>query len=136
MYLEKVTRESGCLRVIPGSHRMPLHRDLEKLEVEPDSCPFGVEGADVPCSALESNPGDAILFNHCMWHAAYGGRAGRRYIALKFAARPFSDDHLTSLTRYTPGVFDPHDNFLNSSEPRIRRIVEDHAMFASGRIRQ
>jgi hypothetical protein len=30
-YLDPVGRESGCLRVIPGSHRDPLHGDLMPL---------------------------------------------------------------------------------------------------------
>ena len=135
MYLEKVTRKTGCLRVIPGSHRMPLHKDLEKLEVEPASRPFGIDGAEIPCAALETEPGDVILFNHCIWHAAYGGLEGRSYIALKFAARPFAEDHLKSLARYTPGVFQPHEGFLNSDDPRLQSIVKDHALFATGRIR-
>lgn len=135
MYFENVRRDSGCLRVIPGSHRMPMHKNLEKLEVEPGTRPFGVHGADVPCAALETNPGDVILFNHCLWHAAYGGREGRRYIALKFAARPSEEDQLKSLEQYTEGVFEPHDGFLRSEDPRLRSLVEDHALFANGRIR-
>ena len=93
-------------------------------------------GAGVPCAALESEPGDVILFNHCIWHAAYGGREGRRYIALKFATRPFSEDHLTSLSRYTAGIFEPHEGFLDSAETRLRAMVKDHALFAAGHIRK
>ena len=135
MYFEEVRRDSGCLRVIPGSHRMPMHRNLEKLEVEPGTRPFGVDGADVPCAALETNPGDVIFFNHCLWHAAFGGGDGRRYIALKFAARPREEDHLKSLEQYTEGVFEPHEGFLNSEDPCLRSLVEDHALFATGQIR-
>ena len=29
LYLDPIREENGCLRVIPGSHRMPLHRDIE-----------------------------------------------------------------------------------------------------------
>ena len=31
-YLDSVTRETGCLRVIPGSHRMPFWENLAPLE--------------------------------------------------------------------------------------------------------
>ena len=91
LYLDPIREENGCLRVIPGSHRMPLHRDIE-----PDSMhqrrglpvrPYDVPGPNMPSVSLESNPGDAIFFNQSIWHAIFNGWAGRRYIALKFAAR-------------------------------------------------
>jgi len=124
MYLEKVTRETGCLRVIPGSHRMPLHKDLAAQEIDPKSKPFGVEGKDLPCAALESEPGDVILFNHCIWHSAYGGGKDRRYVAMKYAARPFEKSQLVSLERYTPKVFEPHSAFVNHKDGRIKELVD------------
>ena len=132
IYLEKVGRDTGCLRVIPGSHRMPYHKDLADQEISPDALPFGLAGRDIPCAALESEPGDVILFNHCIWHASFGGGRGRRYIALKFAAKPFAADHLISLERYTGKVFQPHEAFLNSDEPRIRALVENLPRYATG----
>ena len=127
MYLETVTRETGCLRVIPGSHRMPFHRDLAGQEIDRDAKPFGLEGKDLPCAALESGPGDVILFNHCIWHSAYGGGKDRRYVALKFAAQPFEKNQLVSLERYTPKVFEVHEAFLNHDDPRIRGMVKNMA---------
>ena len=134
IYLDEVRRDSGCLRVIPGSHRMPMHRNLKKLEVEPGNRPFGIHGADIPCVALETNPGDIIFFNHCLWHAAYGGGEGRRYIALKFAVRPREEDELKSLEQYTEGSFKPHEEFLNSEDPSLRSLVEERALFSTGRL--
>ena len=29
LYLDPLTKETGCLRVIPGSHRLPLHETLK-----------------------------------------------------------------------------------------------------------
>ena len=133
LYLERVEKESGCLRAIPGSHRMPLHKDLAEQEIDADAKPFGLASRDIPCTALESTPGDAILFNHCIWHASFGGGRGRRYIALKFAAKPRADDHLISLERYTPKIFQPHEAFLNSDRPRIRAMVQNLAQYAEKR---
>ena len=31
-YLDPVMKDTGCLRVIPGSHRLPLHTDLDPLK--------------------------------------------------------------------------------------------------------
>ena len=33
LYLDPVTKDSGCLRIIPGSHKNPLHDDLKPLRV-------------------------------------------------------------------------------------------------------
>ena len=33
LYLDPVTRETGCLRFIPGSHRQPLHGELGILRI-------------------------------------------------------------------------------------------------------
>lgn len=129
LYLDPITEENGCLRVIPGSHRMPLHR-----EIEPDSMhqrqgqsvrPFDVPGPNMPSVSLESNPGDAIFFNQSIWHAIFNGWAGRRYIALKFVGRPQTDNHLASLHYYAGGMFDPHQNWLASDDARIQSIVSE-----------
>lgn len=125
MYLEHLTRETGSFRVIPGSHRMPYHKALAQQEIDPSSEPFGVDGSDIPCTAIESTPGDVILFNHCIWHAAYGGGGNRRYVAAKFAARPFEDSQFVSLKRYTPRIFEPHEAFENHEDQRIRDMVRE-----------
>ena len=123
IYLDEVNRDSGCLRVIPGSHKMPYHKSLTEQEIDPDARPFGVDGPDIPCAALGSEPGDLILFNHCIWHASFGGGENRRYVALKFAARPSADHHIDSLKEYGAGVFEPHEAFANHRDPRIRTMV-------------
>lgn len=134
LYLQKVTKDTGCLRVIPGSHTMPYHKDLADQEIDPDACPFGLAPRDIPCVSLESDPGDLILFNHCIWHSSFGGGKGRRYIALKFAGKPFTEDDLTSLERYAPLAFQPHESFLNNDDPRIKALVEHLDRYATGRI--
>lgn len=134
IYLQPLAKDTGCLRVIPGSHRMPYHKALANQEIDGASMPFGVDGPDLPAAALEVAPGDVILFNHCSWHAAYGGGDNRRYIAMKFAARPSDRDQLNSLRRYTPRVFQPHDAFLRHEDARIRRLVQDLPLYASGHL--
>ena len=131
LYLDDVTKNSGCLRVIPGSHQMPFHRELGAQEKDAGSMPFGVPGEDLPCHPLESEPGDVVLFNHSLFHSVYGGWDGRRIIALKFAAKPNTRQDLHALNNTSSKyyekskVFQPHENFLNNECPRIRDMVKN-----------
>jgi hypothetical protein len=127
LYLDPTTKERGALRVIPGSHKGPFHlalaRPLQDELREPGSTGFGVSGRDLPSVPVESQPGDVVFFSQSLFHAVYAGFDGRRYIALKFAAKPTTDEHLASLVRYTSNIFDPDAAFVNSDRPRIREIV-------------
>ena len=128
IYLDPLDKGSGCLRVIPGSHQLPLHQEIEPEEHHQHAetvKPFDVTGSDMPCFPLECRPGDVIFFNHSLWHGMFNGTKGRRYIALKFAARPLTDKQLASLHYYTKHMFEPADNLLKSDNPIIRRMVED-----------
>jgi len=138
-YLDPVAKDSGCLRVIPGSHKLPLHEDLKPLieqRKDPSVSPFGVEPRDVPCFPLESHPGDVVLFNQNTWHASFGGQSGRRMFTLNFGAKPEAPEQVDYLQRTYQGnlknvqqmqhtdtgrVYD--DGFLSSDRPRIRGMV-------------
>ncbi len=85
LYLDPVARDSGCLRFIPGSHKMPLHEELQALRVERtkqtiqegrsdetaldkyrdrgidvDAQAFDTSPDRIPAFAAESRPGDVI----------------------------------------------------------------------------
>ena len=128
VYLDPVNLDNGCLRVIPGSHRTPLHEEIEpkrRHQMGETVEPFGVAGPDIPSVALESRPGDLCFFNQSIWHAIFNGWPGRRFIALKFAARPTTDKHVASLRHYAPeSTFEPADTFLHNDDPRMRKMVE------------
>jgi ectoine hydroxylase-related dioxygenase (phytanoyl-CoA dioxygenase family) len=139
-YLDPVGKDTGCLRVIPGSHKPPLHEDLKPLSEQrqdPTKSPFGVEPRDVPCFPLESQPGDVVFFNQNTWHSSFGGRTGRRMFTLNFGAKPTMAEQIEYLRRTyqsniknvqtmqstdTGRVYD--DAFLGSNRPRIRGMVE------------
>lgn len=128
IYLDPIRSESGCLRVIPGSHRWPLHGEIEpeRFHQHGDTVsPFNVPGTEMPSVLLESNPGDVVFFNQSLWHAIFNGWAGRRYIALKFAANPQTDTHLASLRYYGNSMmFAPDSAWANSTNKRIQSMVE------------
>ena len=133
MYLDPVRKESGCLRVVPGSHKNPLHDELKPLrmgrlkkaledgsllsniapaseadrreledweqetgiDLDEDKTIFGTDPLDIPSAALESDPGDLVFFNQLIFHAAFGGRTGRRMVAFTYAEAPSTDEHIT-----------------------------------------
>jgi ectoine hydroxylase-related dioxygenase (phytanoyl-CoA dioxygenase family) len=111
----KTTAGAGALRVIPASHRPPLHGELtrmiqtegfdqqtahgELLPLIPASMAMDagimeqqrqrLAAGELPYAfCFESNPGDVLCFNHCLMHAVYHKPEDRAFVAVKFAARP------------------------------------------------
>ena len=126
MYLAPTRRDEGALRVIPGSHRDPLHSELQDFQgdhVGENPTFFGLHGSQIPSYALESEPGDLVIFSQSLFHGVYGKQPGRRYLAFKFAARPTTDQHLASLRRFSGYALNPVDAFLESDCPRIAGMV-------------
>ena len=87
-YLDPVTAQSGCLRVIPGScytqdaYASQLQAVLGKSEEI-----VGIAGRDVPAFALETRPGDIVLFDWNCKHAAFGGGNRRRMFTINLSQR-------------------------------------------------
>ena len=128
LYLQPMKKDHGALRVIPGSHRYPLHEQISFFQKEhltnPNPTYFGMTGDEVPCFAVETVPGDMLMFNQSLYHGAYGKSPGRKYIALKFAARPSTDKHIHSLKQRSPGTFGPDESMVNNLSPRIQQMLE------------
>jgi hypothetical protein len=97
-YLDPVGRESGCLRVIPGSHVVGdrysdgLQEGAASARADQSGEIWGVHGRDVPAVALETRPGDLIMFNHRTKHASFGGGTRRRMFTLNFQERYREED--------------------------------------------
>ena len=126
LYLDPQRKESGALRVIPGSHRDPFHQlllPLQDAHLGGDPTPFGVDGPRIPACAIETDPGDIVFFNQWLYHAVYGKAGKRRVIVFKFGPRPKKEDHLLMLREGAPDVFTPHAAFRKSGRPRIRHLV-------------
>jgi len=90
-YLDPVTSDSGCLRVIPGSHIKDdtFAEGLESFKVagHADDTMFGQHGSNIPAVPLESTPGDMLLFNHRIKHGSFGGGGRRRMFTMNFAEK-------------------------------------------------
>ncbi len=87
-YLDPVGRDSGALRVIPGSHRYGdrFAEDLQAVLRRSDEL-LGLHGRDVPAIALDSRPGDVVVFNQNTKHSAWGGSNRRRMFTINCTAR-------------------------------------------------
>jgi len=78
-YLERLTRETGALRVIPGTHfQDDRFNSLLKTTTWDPRPHFGISGAEIPSVALETQPGDVVIFDHRIKHASFGGGVRRR----------------------------------------------------------
>jgi ectoine hydroxylase-related dioxygenase (phytanoyl-CoA dioxygenase family) len=83
--------------VIPGSHRVGdgFAEALQKQVGHWD-------GRDIPAMALETKPGDVVVFNHNLKHAAFGGGSSRRMFTINCAQR-FPESKLDDLRGYING---------------------------------
>ena len=127
LYLDAMSGANGALRVIPGSHRSPLHDSLlpfyaSRKPKEPRY--FGERGADVPCHMVATEPGDLLVFHHSLFHAAFAaGRPARRYLALKYAAEPRDYLQAARLVRDLGGDLQPPQVLVDSDRPRIHAMI-------------
>jgi Phytanoyl-CoA dioxygenase (PhyH) len=95
-YLEPLTVDRGALRVLPGSHR---GRTTES--------PTGLPDEDrVVGRALETEPGDVIVFDERLWHGSAGG-VERRQWRTDFVPDPVTPEEEAQMRGYFAGIFQP-----------------------------
>src|SRR5262249_855375 len=102
-YLDSLTRTTGCLRVIPGSHLIQdeYAQRLQK-QVGRSQENWDLSGRDVPAVALETQPGDLVCFNHNTKHAAFGGGGRRRMFTINLCQR-YPEERVQELRDYISG---------------------------------
>ena len=103
-YLDPLTRESGALRVIPCTHRMDAFNGTRVREAGACKEHWGLELQDVPCVALESTPGDLVIFNHNLMHASVGGGKRRRMFTMNCGRRARTPEEIADLEAYVAGM--------------------------------
>ena len=100
-YLDPLTRNTGALRLIPGSHRPDHLVRKEKIDVNNSMELFGVPPSEFPGSiAVETNPGDIVIFNHDLYHASFGGGTRRRMFTMNCTRHAKTQDDLELARRY------------------------------------
>jgi hypothetical protein len=110
-YLDEVKRDSGCLRVIPGSQNPNHFVRQQKVDVSNSQALLGVAPDEFPGSiALETNPGDVVIFNHDLYHASFGGGSRRRMFTMNCTRRAKTPADMAVLhdylSKHSPGARD------------------------------
>ena len=128
-YLEPLTRETGALRVIPGTHKGEIGKRLNVLEdlgYQPDKKVWGMNQWDIPSVALESQPGDIVVFTESIYHSAWGGHAGRHQHAINFFKMPETQkqiDYVRGLYEGWTYALHPATNNIDHDNLRLRKLV-------------
>jgi phytanoyl-CoA dioxygenase PhyH len=87
-YLDPLTAGSGAIRVIPGTQHFKesfatalrnSFRDPTQIEDH-----FGVAARDIPSVALETQPGDLVVWDFRTIHASYHGGTRRRLFSINY----------------------------------------------------
>ena len=130
IYLDPLTKDDGCLRVIPGTHRKmdpDPYISLRRQDSDPDFRPFGVRPDEIPAVALETEPGDVLIFTERIFHGAFGGGVGRHQICVNFVGDLKTDKHVDFVRQFyeqSNWSVRPSRTYVDSDRPRIRRMVE------------
>ena len=99
IYLHSVRAYSGALRVIPGSHKKPLHDELRVMDgvgerfsrgaATPEEVRRSMEVIDTtPSYVCDSDPGDVMVFDLRTFHASYGGSKDRHMCSITYYNYP------------------------------------------------
>ena len=89
---------------------------------------FGVGGTESPYFALDSEPGDIVMFRGGLYHASYGGGDHRRMFTLNFAARPRHADEV----KFHKDLYQKHLGWVRDDLYRPRSYVYGDEFFNGG----
>lgn len=100
-YLQPLDGNSGALRLIPGSHKDPLHSDIKKITLKESNKGVidkgGLEVDEMPAFVARSEPGDVVVFDSRIWHASWGGGINRRMCSINYFAVPTTPEEEASM---------------------------------------
>ncbi|MCY3737359.1 MAG: phytanoyl-CoA dioxygenase family protein [Gemmatimonadaceae bacterium] len=129
-YLDRLTRDSGAIRVIPGSHRYGEgYAEALQAGVRESEEHWGVSGDQVPAVAVETAPGDVVVFHQGTKHSAWGGGDRRRMFTLNCTRRhteeelPIMRQEVANFSRFlTDSVYGPA--MVDTATPERMRHLE------------
>ena len=101
-YLDRLTADTGSLRVIPGSHRADVEEWSARQAREAADL-WGIEQQEVPHAALETQPGDVVAFNHNLMHSSFGGDTARRMFTINCCAYCETPTEIEEMEKFIAG---------------------------------
>jgi len=118
LYLDHLTPDTGCLRVVPGSHKQGWEGNLDTQKL------WGIPPDDVPCVAPDNTPGDVILFNLNTLHLSVSGGNRRRLLVMGFSSHCDTEEEIQDLKqRLTNPLYS--DIMINTASPdRMRHLSQ------------
>ncbi|WP_188316730.1 phytanoyl-CoA dioxygenase family protein [Solihabitans fulvus] len=142
-YLSPVAAESGALRFVPGSHEQQFSDRLAAFrDRHPESTPLdeAAEAAWWPGITAATDPGDLVVFDVHIWHAALFGSLRAQwsvsYVAIpetesqRAAARDYIDLFLRVGHRYDTRTFPYYDpDWLTDERPDFAHAMADLGLF-------
>ena len=137
-YLDSVTRDTGCLRVVPGSCHKGDAFTTALTEVVPVSAKnrneevWGVHGSEVPAYAIESEPGDLLMFNHKTKHSSWGGGDARRMFTYNMEQHMTAEVvlHVVEMLQGRPDAAVYGGAMLRTASPKRKRRLEQRLEIA------
>jgi hypothetical protein len=100
-YLDPLTRDTGCLRVIPGSHRPGSIWRAGEAHPGKAGELWGIPPTEIPGAfAVETMPGDVVVFYHDLWHASFGGSQRRRMFTMNLIKQGKTGEELARVDQY------------------------------------
>ncbi len=138
LYLDPVSSTTGCLRVIPGTHKVDI-QDWNPRKARNSQELWGIAQNEVPAIALESKPGDVVAFNHNLMHASFGGNSRRRMFTLNCSQRAKNEAEIEDLERFIAGaarfwVDHVHSDIMRDTASPQRMVHLEQAMAHEGHL--
>ena len=124
-YLDPLTWDTGAVRLIPGSHRPDHFIRQEQIAVNNSLELFGIPPTEFPGSiAVETDPGDIVIFNHDLYHASFGGDARRRMFTINCTRQAKTPEDLEMVYQHMKGLMNWYNEhsavgFDFSMEPSV-----------------
>ena len=138
MYLDDLSDGHGCLSIMPGSHRKGCRDALQDVLRHDDQAIWadgvtaaGIGPDQVPGAvATRTRLGDIIFFNQRCFHSSWGGKRGRRYLAMTFGRKPTEAWQEQWIKHHSEADVKVHklplypDALLATTNPRLRRLID------------
>ena len=135
--LSPATRESGCMKMLPGSHRLeqlPHHDTLAKHNLLTRGQEIAVEVDEEEAELLVLRPGEISLHNIRTVHGSEPNRSGERRIgvALRYVAPHVKQSNAEQDSAWLVRGEDRHHHFVHEVPPQ--RDMDDAARAEHDRI--